>query len=145
MVIPGTVGEPAKKGTGIYRARWNVALGICVSGPTKERTIRICQLQTAAVRMILLQHQELKGSGDTAFAQGVTWVKEDYTPGLNRETTRSIAMGMLQFYVDVDAVASTAQGPLEVINDGTVPTGWPTVETPVMGLTAYPISEVVGT
>lgn len=144
MVVPGITKPPEKRGSGKIWSQWGVGLGIVVSGPTKERSIRLAEMYTAAVRAILLQQAGLKGSGATPFSSGVTWLAERYTdPVRPGDATRTLCAGMLQFAVDVSETVDVSQGPLQPITDGSAPTGWPTVATPTIALTGYPVDEEI--
>jgi hypothetical protein len=144
VVVPGTAERPVKAGSGKMRAKWACALGVVVSGPSLERTIRLAQLYTAAIRTLLLQHPGLNVPGDPTFSSGIVWTEERYTDNLIRsEDLRTMAAGLMRFTVDTDSVVDVSQGPLTAVDDGTAPVGWQTVESPIVSVTPFPITEAV--
>jgi len=125
LVVPGTT-QIEKRGSGKVSALWKVGIGLAVTGQDKPTTIKLAQLYTTAVRMIILQNPSLGH-----FANGVTWNREEYTGNIIRaDDTRTLAIGVLDFTVSVDGNVDVDQGPVEPIPNNEPPTGWATVETP---------------
>lgn len=142
LVVPGITTAPTKHGSGKITANFTVGIAVCVTGQDKSTTIKNAQLYTAAVRLILLQNRSLKGLGSTPFANGVVWMREDYTGNLVRsDDTRTMMAGLLEFVVNVDSVADVSQGPIAPIPNNEPPTGWATVGSPIITITA----DVIGT
>jgi len=131
LVVPGVSLQPEKRGGGKISALWKVAIGVAVTGQDKPTTIKLAQLYTTAVRMIILQHPSLGG-----FATGVMWNREEFTGNIIRaDDARTLAVGVLDFNVSVDGNVDVNQGPVEPIPNNEPPTGWTTVETPSITLT----------
>jgi hypothetical protein len=137
LVVPGITETPRKAGGGKVSAVWKVGIGVAVTSQDKPTTIKLAQLYTSAVRMIILQNPSLGG-----FATGVTWLREEYTGNIIRaDDTRTLAIGVLDFNVTVDANVDADQGPVVPILNNEPPTGWATVETPSITITG----DAVGT
>jgi hypothetical protein len=137
LVVPGTIATPQKRGSGKISVVWKVGIGLAVTGQDKPTTIKLAQLYTTAVRMIILQNPSLGG-----FATGVTWMREEFTGNIIRaDDARTLAIGVLDFSVTVDANVDVSQGPVEPIPNNEPPTGWATVETPSITITG----DAVGT
>jgi hypothetical protein len=137
IVVPSITDAPEKKGNGSYIANFQVGIGVAVSAPTRARTLKLAQLYAAAVRLLIIQKRSLGG-----FAMGVTWTREEYTGNILRsDDMRTMAIGVLEFTVQVDNVANNSQGPEVPIPNNAEPTGWATIETTNILLDA----DVVGT
>ena len=137
LVVPGITDTPKKKGDGTISANFEVGIGCAVTGQSRALTLKLAQLYTAAVRLIILQNRSL---GD--FATGVVWTREEYTSSVLRsDDLRTMAIGVLEFVVNVDNVADVSQGPLVPIPNNEMPTGWATIGSTDIILTG----DVVGT
>ena len=131
LVVPGIKNVPEKTGRGALRATWIVGIGICVTGQNKSDTIKLAQLYTTAVRLLILQNRSLGN-----FATGVEWMREEFTGSLvHANDARTLAIGTLEFAVGTDSVADVSQGPLTPIPDNEPVTGWPTVLNPSVTIT----------
>jgi hypothetical protein len=137
LVVPGIMEVPKKHGGGKISATWKVGIGCAVTGQDKPTTIKLAQLYTTAVRMIILQNPSLGH-----FATGVMWIREEFTGNIIRaDDSRTLAIGVLDFNVTVDANVDVSQGPVEPIPNNEPPTGWATVESPSIAI----IGDAVGT
>lgn len=103
IVAPGLLDAPERKSKQ-YRAQWGVGVGVVVSGQDRDNTFELCELYTAAVRALIVQHPSL---GD--FAEGVSWVGERYDE-LGTDDLRTIAAGTVQLSVDVANVVDPTTG-----------------------------------
>jgi hypothetical protein len=72
---------------------------------SRETTADLVELYTAAVRMAMLQHPSLDG-----LALGTRWIDESYDE-LEYDDSRTIAAGLVNFGVDIDAVVDAFGGP----------------------------------
>jgi hypothetical protein len=132
LVVPGIPDQPQKTGQGELRGEWKVAIGICVTGQDKTSSLRIAQSYTTAVRMLLLQKQSLGG-----FATHTTLLREEFTgPLIHAQDSRTLGVGALEFLVGVDGLVDISQGPTTPIPDNSAPTGWSTVESPIITVNA---------
>jgi len=125
LVSVGLSELPLKDGSGSYRARWQMGLGIVVSARTELETHRLARLYIAAHRALLIQRPSLGGR-----AAGVVWQDEDYTQ-LPFDDERSLGAGLANFTVEVEDVTSWGMGPntpdLPLSPDDTLP--WPPDQT----------------
>src|SRR5262245_28967569 len=106
IVSPGLIEPPKADGTGDYRARWSLGLGVVVSARTMDETMELAKLYIAALRTCILQHQSLEG-----FAAGVEWLDENYDD-LPSIDTRSLGAGQAIFAVEVADVSRRWGGPV---------------------------------
>lgn len=108
VIVPGLAEQPEKHGSK-WKARWAVGIGCVVSAKTREDTLDLCGIYTAAVRALLLQNASLGGVSD-----GIDWVGERYDE-LPTEDSRTIAAGQSLFVVDVLGVVDSLGGPTDPI------------------------------
>jgi hypothetical protein len=121
IAAPGTLQTPTTQ-RGAVNARWAVGIGCIVSAKDMQTTLRLCQLYTAAMRALLLQHRSLGG-----FSDGLSFISERYD---EQDPERNIATGVAQFSVDVLGITEVDAGPSTPSDDATLPVGdWPEVAT----------------
>lgn len=108
VACPGLREPPRLDGTGLYRATWRVGACVVVSARDEDSTDRMVGLYGAAARAVIVQHPSLGG-----FAAGSRWVGETLDE-LPVDATRTLRAAIVEFAVDVDAVVSTADGPMEI-------------------------------
>lgn len=140
VINTGLAGPPARRADGIYDAAWLVGCAPVVSDVDHAGSRDLALTYTAAIRMALLQHAQLKsGLNPTGFAHYVDWRGEDYTdmPFLN---TRSLAAGRVIFEVGVESAVNQQAGPRTPPLDPCVDPGpWPNVGEPTVTFQPVPI------
>lgn len=112
LVIDTGLGEqPQRTGEGKWRARRLIGASVIVSARSRKEARWSAGLYSAAVRSMLLQHQDLDHPENIG---GLDWIDERPAP-LQQEDERSIAAQMMFFYVDVFDIADEGgvpRGPL---------------------------------
>lgn len=123
IVSPGTGSKPIKASRGQYRSYWNISVTVvAVSTPDSVRDL--AGYYVAAIRTLLLQHQDLGGIG-----AGIDWTGDKYDDEPD-PFRRTVASGSVQLEVEVDNVLTSAAGPVtpNPIPDPTPePGNWPEV------------------
>lgn len=139
LISVGLSELPLKDGSGIYRARFQMGLGIILSARNDLDTHRWARLYIAAHRALLIQRPSLGGQ-----AAGVVWQDEDYTQ-LPFDDERSLGAGMANFTVEVADVTSANAGPTRPDKPLTPDTDpwpfWPRVVTHEEVVENYPPPE----
>lgn len=126
VISPGFAGPPRRAGDGRIMARWSVGVGVIVSSAHREAARDNGQLYAAAMRALVLQHEDLGG-----LAAGVELQDEDYSdfPFIS---TRTLMSARVLFSATVDDVTSAGWGSPPwgrppTPTDPTDPPSWPTV------------------
>lgn len=104
VVCPGLSGDPQKEGSGIFTAHYGLGIAYIAEGRNRGEARARAQLSTAALRMVLLQHQTLGGIAD-----GILWTDEDWD---NLPRSRTLAAGKAEFTVIVRETAAIRSGPV---------------------------------
>jgi hypothetical protein len=124
VVAPGMVSGKIARRARTIDAQWAVGLAAVVSGQDEDNTYELAELYTAALRSLMIQHPGVGG-----LSTGVTLLSERYVP-LDANGTRTLAAGIVQLGVDVQAVVDSSQGPSQPSGDvAAVPPEWPVIET----------------
>jgi len=108
VISPGIVPPPMKEGSGSYRARWRVDVGVICSANTQEKSHEQAMLFVAAHKAIVVQRPSLEGR-----AAGAVWLDESYD-ALDYDDTRSLYGATVSFAIDVENVLTTLAGPIDV-------------------------------
>lgn len=105
VVSPGLSEPPKKDGSGLYRAKWNIGIGMTVGAGEEEANRALIGYYMAAIRMLMVHKPSIGG-----FGLGIEWTDERYndTP---EDFRRSTASGQLLFKLEVNAVVQAYQGP----------------------------------
>jgi hypothetical protein len=105
IIVPSTTERPKRDGQGRYRAKWPIAVGICVSEPENPR--RLAGYYGAAIRACLVQ-KKLEGI-DTP----LDWVGERYDDLRGSVMDRSLAAGRIMFEMEGYDFVTETDGPPE--------------------------------
>ena len=138
VVCPGLAARPERDGQGVYRATWQVGVGVIVSARDEAATDRLAGLYGAAARAVIAQQSSLGG-----FAAGTRWIDESLDD-VPVDATRTLRAVVEEFEVDVDAVVSDADGPRELPDPTPDPhdpwPGWPVADPVIVTTDAEPIA-----
>lgn len=104
LLSPGTEGVPQRQGDGGYSASWALAVGVVASARDQEATRRLVRMYGLAVRTILVQ------KGSLGIRAKTHWQGERHSD-LNPESSRTIAIHISEFLVEIDDVANAFGGP----------------------------------
>jgi hypothetical protein len=123
VAVPGTLGQPYRKGDGTYIATWDVQVAIWMWGGDYQSTQDNLGHYTTAIRQLLLQQPSLGG-----FAKSTDWRGERYAE-VAATTFRTWGQAIGQFGVQVDGVINDFAGLPAVPGDPTAePRPVPTVQ-----------------
>lgn len=126
VVSPGLWEKPRQEGSGQFRAKFSLAIGIFVAGQDRTTTKRLLRVYCGIARTIMLQKQSLGG-----FADGTTWLDESYDDAFQFTDTQTVGAGQVVFAIEVAGVVNRYGGPPTPIppDPDTQPgSDWPTVE-----------------
>jgi hypothetical protein len=145
MVNLGLADNPVKRGSSSpgqsFYATWSYQFGCLTSAKGKKvnaapRAIRLSQMYTTAVRLILIQK-----SDDEGVLGMRDWMDEGYD-GVDSEDDRTINLSHTDFWINVPAAATWANGPMEPVPEpGPDSPVWPTVISADVGIEKVPLDE----
>lgn len=106
IMAPGTIGAPAQDGRRIYRAIFDLRVGVLVSAGTRSDTERLAKFYGAALRALIL------GKGSLGnFATGTKWLGESANIKVADDKQRTMATAENRFAVEVREVVKALTGP----------------------------------
>lgn len=120
IVNQGLSDNPVKRGSNrpgqSFYATWAYQFGCLASAKGKKvnaapRAIRLSQMYCMAVRLILIQKRD-----DEGMLGMLDWMDESYD-GLDSEDDRTICLSHTDFWVNIPAAATWANGPMEPVPD----------------------------
>ena len=113
VMSPGLVDEPYTRESGIFTARWAIGVGVAIAAQTETEANRLSRIYGAAVRGIMMQHQDING-----LAIRVDWVDENYDdlPTIDNQLQQYRSAGVF-FAVEVENVINKWAGPDEPDQD----------------------------
>lgn len=111
VLSPGIAGPANKDGSGMYRGVWRLGVGVAIAGKTEEEAYTLSSIYGAAVRSILLDHQNING-----VASGVTYVDENYDDLPTSTEIQKLRAVSVWFAVNIDNVAKRSAGPQDPAN-----------------------------
>jgi hypothetical protein len=104
--VPGTLGQPRRKGDGTYIATWDVQIALWMWGADYQETEDKLGYYAIAIRELMLQQPSLGG-----FAEATVWRGERYAQAGAPTAYRTWGQALVQFGVTVDGVVSAFAGP----------------------------------
>jgi hypothetical protein len=113
VMSPGLLDEPYTRESGKYTGRWAIGVGIAIAADTETKANRLCRTYAAAIRAIMMQHQDING-----LAIRVDWIDENYDdlPSIDNQLQQYRAAG-LYFGVEVEYAIDKWAGPAEPDQD----------------------------
>lgn len=114
---------------GYYRATWQIAVGVAIAARTEEEADRQSKMYGAAVRGILVQHQDLENE-DLNVVQ-VQWLDESYDDLVTEDQFMNYKAAMIFVGVDVMETVNRFMRPSEVTEAPENLYEWETVITTI--------------
>ena len=113
VMSPGLVDEPYTRERGKFTARWAVGVGVAIAAQTETQANHLSRIYAAAVRAIMLQHQDMNG-----LAIRIDWLDENYAdlPAIEAQLQQYRAAGVY-FAVEVEDITDKFGGPSEPDED----------------------------
>ena len=107
VMSPGLVDEPITRESGKYTARWAIGIGVAIAAQTETEANRLSRIYGAAVRAIMMQHQDING-----LAIRVDWIDENYEdlPNIENQLQQYRSAAIL-FAVEIENVVNKWAGP----------------------------------
>jgi hypothetical protein len=127
--VPATVGEPRRKGSGLYVATWRVQVNVQYWGTDWQESRDGTSWYEKATRWSILQHRSLGG-----FANSTTWKGTSFQRG-GHSSSRTEGIAVIGFDVEVLDSINDTRGPATVPAPPLVPDQDPTVATTSVTLT----------
>jgi hypothetical protein len=108
VISPGLYQAPTHpQSNGYYNASWQIAIGIAIAARNEELADQICKMYGAAIRGIMLQHQDLEQDS----VKQVIWLDESYDDLQIPNQHQLFKAAASLFAVEVEDVTSRWAGP----------------------------------
>jgi hypothetical protein len=124
VMAEGLTGTPSTSGMHIYKATWNVGVGIATAAKTEEVCNRMVKAYGAAVRALVLNKM---GTQNIIGVANVNWTQERYPSITIPSPIQLFKAANISFAIDVEDVAHKYGGP--ATPSRAVPAPWTDVQT----------------
>jgi hypothetical protein len=124
VMAEGLSGTPGANGSHVYRATWNVGVGVATAAKTEEVCNRMVKAYGAAVRALVLNKM---GTQNIIGVANVNWTQERYPSITIPSPIQLFKAANISFTMDVEDVVHKYGGP--PVPSRAVPPPWPEVET----------------